>query len=70
MATIKYSENKIPFIDLGLDYKIRLEYEDLTDEKSIEKARSELRESEETRNQAIEELRKLIKGKQKAISSY
>lgn len=60
--SIQFGEDKIPYIDLGRDYKIRLEYEDITDEKFLEKARKELRESPEIVKNAIEELRNLIKG--------
>jgi prefoldin subunit 5 len=61
--SIEFGEDKIPFIDLGEGFKIRLEYEDLTDEKYLERAKNELRESPETVENAIAELRKLIKGK-------
>jgi prefoldin subunit 5 len=60
--SIEFGEDKLPFIDLGKGYKIRLEYEDLTDEKYIERAKNELRESPENIENAIAELRKLIKG--------
>lgn len=60
--SIETGEDKIPFIQMGDGYKIRLEYEDLTDEKFIEKARSELRETPEVVQAAIEEFRSLIKG--------
>lgn len=61
--SIKTGEDKIPFIDLGDGFVIRLEYEDLTDEKYIEKAKTELRETPENVEAAISELRNLIKGK-------
>lgn len=61
--SIVIGEDKIPFIDLGEGYKIRLEYEDLTDEKYIEKAKTELRETPEVVKVAVEELRELIKSK-------
>lgn len=61
--SIEFGEDKIPFIDLGKGYKIRLEYEDLTDEKYLERAKNELRESPENVENGIAELRKLIKGK-------
>lgn len=60
--SIVFGDDKIPFIDLGDGYKIRLEYEDLSEEKYVEKAKSELRESPENIKQGIEELRSLIKG--------
>lgn len=65
--SIEFGEDKIPFINLGSGYVIRLEYEDLTDEKYLEKARNELRESPENIENAIAELRKLIKGKHELI---
>lgn len=61
--SIETGEDKIPYIDLGDGYVIRLEYEDLSDEKYIEKAKIELRETPEVVEAAISELRKLIKGK-------
>lgn len=60
--SIEVGDDKIPYIDLGDGYIIRLEYEDLKDEKYIEKARTELRETPEVVKDAIEELRQLIKG--------
>ena len=60
--SIEVGADKIPYIDLGEGYKIRLEYEDLNDEKYIEKARNELRETPEVVKEAVEELRQLIKG--------
>lgn len=66
--SIKVGDDKIPFIDLGGGYQIRLEYEELSDEKYIEKARIELRESPELAKSSVAELRGLIKGKQKTKS--
>ena len=62
--SIEFGEDKIPFIDLGQGYRIRLEYEDLTEDKFIDKAKNELRESPEIVENSLIELRKLIKGKQ------
>lgn len=61
--SIQLGDEGIPFIDLGDGYKIRLEYEDLQEEKYIEKARTELRETPEVVKAAVEELRELIKGR-------
>jgi len=58
--SIVVGEDKIPYIDLGNQYRIRLEYEDLKDEFYIEKARNELRETPEVVKEAVEELRQLI----------
>ena len=60
--SIKYGDDKLPYIDLGKDYKIRLEYEEITDEKYLEKARVELRETPEVKQQAIMELKELLRG--------
>lgn len=59
--SIEIGEDKIPYIDLGKNYKIRLEYEDVLDEKYLKKAKEELRETPELKEQAIEELRELVK---------
>lgn len=67
--SIVIGEDKIPFIDLGDGFIIRLEYEDLSDEKYIEKAKTELRETPEVVQAAISELRLLIKGK-KFLGSF
>lgn len=60
--SIKYGADKLPYIDLGKDYKIRLEYEEVTDAKYLEKARVELRETPEVKQQAIMELKELLRG--------
>ncbi|KAG5668865.1 hypothetical protein PVAND_016785 [Polypedilum vanderplanki] len=60
MQQIKYDEKKQPYIDLGKGYKIRLEDEEVTDEKVLEKARIELREESEIQKEAISELKELI----------
>lgn len=60
--SIEIGEDKIPFIDLGNGYKIRLEYEEIQDEKYFEKAKNELRESPELVKESMEKLRELIKG--------
>lgn len=67
--SIVIGDDKIPFIDLGDGFVIRLEYEDLTEEKYKEKARNELRESPEIIKNAVEELRSLIKGKLRLFCS-
>jgi len=60
--SIEYGDDKIPFINLGNGYNIRLEYEELSDEKFVEKAKIELRESEELVAEAIAQFRELVKG--------
>lgn len=57
MATIKFDENKVPYIDLGRDYFVRLENDEFTDPKSKEKAARELRETPDVVPEAIKELR-------------
>lgn len=57
MATIKFDENKVPYIDLGKDYFVRLENDEFTDPKSKEKAARELRETPDVVPEAIKELR-------------
>lgn len=59
---------KIIFVceqDLGKGYQIRLEYEDITDEKYLEKARNELRESPENIENGIKIFKELVKGEQR-----
>lgn len=57
MATLKFDEDKRPYIDLGMDYCVRLENDEYTDAKSKEKAAQELRETPEVVAEAYEELR-------------
>lgn len=64
--SIETDENKIPYILLGEGYRIRLEFEDLADEKYIAKAKNELRETPEIAKAAIDELRELITGEWEA----
>jgi hypothetical protein len=61
--SIKYGEDKLPYVDLGDGYKIRLEYEEIRDEKYLEKARIELRETPEVKEEALKKLKELLKGK-------
>lgn len=58
--SIKIGDDNVPYIDLGYDYKIRLEYEEVTDEVSIAKAKNELRETPEIVAAALAELRRLL----------
>jgi predicted nucleic acid-binding protein len=60
--SILRDEKDIPFIDLGEGYKIRLEFEDITEDKYIEKAKLELRETPDVVATAVETLLALIKG--------
>lgn len=57
MATIKFDERKVPYIDLGRDYFVRLENDEFTDPKSKEKAARELRETPDIVAEAFKELR-------------
>lgn len=61
--SIKYDENKVPYIDLGGGYQVRLETEEIDDDLYKEKAASELRESPENMKQGMMELRELLSGK-------
>lgn len=61
--SIKYDENKVPYIDLGDGYQVRLETEEVTDDLHKDKAKTELRESPETIKQGIMELKELLAGK-------
>ena len=61
--SIKFDIDKQPYIDLGQNYKISLDFRKVVDEKNLTKARDELRETTEIREQALAELRELIKGK-------
>lgn len=58
--SIQLGDEGIPFIDLGDGFKIRLEYEDLVDQKYIEKAERELRETPANVGEGVNELRMLI----------
>lgn len=58
--SIEYENEKIPFINLGQGYKIRLEFEEIENNKFLEKAKNELRETEEVKQQALRELREMI----------
>ncbi|CAO1314590.1 unnamed protein product [Diamesa serratosioi] len=58
--SIQYGVDEVPFIDLGLGYKIRLENEEVTDEVFVEKAREELRETPELKVESVKELRLLL----------
>ncbi|CAO1371767.1 unnamed protein product [Diamesa hyperborea] len=60
--SIKVGDDQVPYIDVGDNYKIRLEYEEVTDELYIEKARTELRETPENIATSLKELRELLQG--------
>lgn len=60
--SIKVGDDQVPYIDVGDNYKIRLEYEEVTDEFYIEKARTELRETPENIAVSLKELRELLQG--------
>lgn len=68
MATIKFDENKVPYIDLGRDYFVRLENDEFTDPKSKEKAARELRETPDVVAEAIKELRAKLQGQYRCIT--
>ncbi|KAJ2953835.1 hypothetical protein O0L34_g1464 [Tuta absoluta] len=58
---LQYDINGSPFVEWGGN-TIRLEKEPLTEKELIEKAETELRETPEIRDQALQELRQLLKG--------
>lgn len=58
---VQFDENNAPFLVWG-DNIIRLEREPITDKALLEKAERELRETPENRENALRELRQLIKG--------
>lgn len=59
--SVVYGDDKIPYIDLGKDYKIRLEYEDIVDEKYLVKAKEELRETPNNKAKGLKELKELVR---------
>ncbi|KAL7010842.1 hypothetical protein ACKWTF_013973 [Chironomus riparius] len=61
MSLLKFDSNNKPYADLGNGFKIRLEEEPVVDEKYLQKAKIELREDPEVVNEALFELRELIK---------
>jgi hypothetical protein len=58
--SIEYLSEKVPCVNLGDGYVIRLEFEEIKDEKSLAKAANELRETEELKKQALREFRAMI----------
>lgn len=60
--SINYGNDKQPYIDLGQNYKISLNYGDILDEKHLSVSKEDLRETPEIREQALKELRELIEG--------
>lgn len=63
--SIEYENEKVPFINLGQGYKIRLEFEEIVNEEYLKKAREELRETEDLKQQSMKELREMIESKWK-----
>jgi len=60
--SIVYGDHKQPYIDLGQNYTISLNYGDILDEKHLFVSKEDLRETPEIREQALKELRELIEG--------
>lgn len=58
---IQFDANGTPFVDWGGN-TIRLEKDPITDKNLLEKAETELRETPEIREEALAELKRLIKG--------
>jgi prefoldin subunit 5 len=61
--SIEFTDKNVPFVNLGDGYEIRLEYENITENKYLEKAKNELRETPENIENGLKELRELIKSK-------
>lgn len=59
---ILFDENKFPYIDMGNGHRLRLEYEEPSDE-TKERAVRELRETPENVAKSIAELKELLKSK-------
>ena len=62
VASIKLDSNQVPYIDLGKNFAIRLQRE-APEDWALEKAKLELRESDEVRDKAMQELKLLIQSK-------
>uniref|UniRef100_A0A182JFZ5 CRAL/TRIO N-terminal domain-containing protein n=1 Tax=Anopheles atroparvus TaxID=41427 RepID=A0A182JFZ5_ANOAO len=60
MATLKFDDHKVPYLDLGSGYRIALESNEYTDAISKEKAARELRETPDVVEKSIQELRSLL----------
>lgn len=58
--SIETFDDKDPCINLGEGYIIRLEFEEVKDEKSLAKAANELRETDELKQQALREFEAMI----------
>lgn len=58
---IHFDEKGAPYVEWGGNV-IRVEREPITEKSIIEKAEKELRETPEIREQALQELRELLKG--------
>lgn len=58
--SVVHGDGKVPYLDLGQNYKISFNYGSILDEKLLAKAKEDLRETPEIREQALKELRELI----------
>jgi hypothetical protein len=67
--SIVNGSGKNPYIDLGQNYKISLNYAEVLDEKHLAFAKEDLRETPELREQALKELRELIEGRCRKIEN-
>lgn len=60
---LRFDGNKLPYIDLGKDVHLKLDFTEYSDKKSLDKAQEELRETPEVVETALKELRVLLSGK-------
>ncbi|XP_062549040.1 retinaldehyde-binding protein 1-like [Armigeres subalbatus] len=58
--TLRFDENDQPFIDLGKDVHLRLDFSEYSDKKAVQKAQDELRETPEVVDAALKELKALL----------
>ncbi|XP_021703685.1 clavesin-1 [Aedes aegypti] len=57
---LRFDGNKLPYIDLGKDVHLKLDFTEYSDKKSLDKAQEELRETPEVVETALKELRVLL----------
>ncbi|XP_070501694.1 alpha-tocopherol transfer protein-like [Chironomus tepperi] len=65
--SVAYNDKKHPYLDLGQNFKINFDYVSDLDEKHLNKAKEELRETPEIRDQGLKELRELINSEKNLV---